>query len=98
MSKENRKQIHWIDKNGQQPTDHIIHGVFECYSSSSHPTGSAINYLASSQAKQHKHYDHLFQGQGHSIHGRIVPRHFELYLPMDEDGNFLTLQARGHWK
>ena len=58
-------------------------------------------------------YDHLFQGQvlvgstigaiichfqRHSIHGGIVPRTFELYLPMDEAGNFLTLQARGHWK
>eukprot|EP00957_Ditylum_brightwellii_P128723 9820489-Ditylum_brightwellii.AAC.1 len=76
--------MHWIDKNGQQPTYFIIYGIFERYPSSSHPTDSAINYLAFSQR--------------HSIHGKIVPIPFELYLPMDEEGKFLTLQARGGWK
>ena len=51
LSKEDWNQMHWIDKNGQRPTYYIIHGVFECYPSSSHPTDSAINYLASSPAK-----------------------------------------------
>eukprot|EP00957_Ditylum_brightwellii_P092103 7013060-Ditylum_brightwellii.AAC.1 len=51
MSKEDWTQIHWIDKNGQQPIYYIMHGVFERYPSSSHPKDSAINYLVSSQAK-----------------------------------------------
>ena len=36
--------------------------------------------------------------QRHSIHGGIVPRPFELYLPMDETGMFLTPQVRRGWK
>eukprot|EP00957_Ditylum_brightwellii_P014618 1101467-Ditylum_brightwellii.AAC.1 len=39
----------------------------------------------------------IFHLQRLSIHSRIVPRLFELYLPMDQDGNFLTPQVRRGW-
>eukprot|EP00957_Ditylum_brightwellii_P205447 15343935-Ditylum_brightwellii.AAC.1 len=104
--------MHWIDKNGQQSTYYIIHGVFERYLSSSRPSDSAINYLASTPGNRHKKFDYLFQGQvlvvstvgaivchfqRHSIHGGFVPRPFELYLPTDKEGKFLTPQVRCGW-
>ena len=113
LSSDDWKQMHWIDKDGQRPTYYIVHGVFERYPSSSRPSDSTINYLASPPGKRNKKYDYLFQGQvlvdstvgaiichfqRHSIHGGIVPRPFELYLPMDETGMFLTPQVQRGWK
>eukprot|EP00957_Ditylum_brightwellii_P206746 15349799-Ditylum_brightwellii.AAC.1 len=61
MPERDWKQMHWIDKNGHQPTYYIVHGVFEQYPSRNHPTKSAINYLSSSKASRHDNFGNLYE-------------------------------------